>query len=206
MTVHVRLLHEPELRDPVLIEGLPGVGLVANLAAARLIRSWRAEKFAEIYSSTFQGLTVTLDGGFRPPLNELYGHRGDGHDAIVLFGNVQASTPRGQHEICGRVLDIASGLGCRLVVTLGGMKTKAEGPEPRIFCAATDRETLSGLEGLGFERIKGRVFGAAGLLLGLAARRGMRGFCLLAGTAGERADHDAAQAVLEALATALEPG
>ncbi|RLI07045.1 proteasome assembly chaperone family protein [Candidatus Bathyarchaeota archaeon] len=200
MTVHVRLLREPELRDPVLIEGLPGVGLVANLAAAQLIQRWEAEKFAELYSSTFQSLTVTTRGGFSPPLNELYAHRGSGRDAIILFGNTQASTPRGQYELSGRVLDLAQGLGCRLVVTLGGMKVaRVQGAEPRIFCAATDGTTLSGLDGLGFERITGRITGAAGLLLGLAGIRGMRGFCLLAETEGKKADPVAASAVLDAL-------
>ncbi len=40
----------PQLRDPVFIEGLPGIGLVGKLAADHLIQELGAVKFAELYS------------------------------------------------------------------------------------------------------------------------------------------------------------
>ncbi|MEM3745588.1 MAG: PAC2 family protein, partial [Candidatus Bathyarchaeia archaeon] len=35
----------PKLTDPVLIEGLPGIGLVANIAVAYLIKKLNAKLF-----------------------------------------------------------------------------------------------------------------------------------------------------------------
>jgi len=43
----------PKLKNPILIEGLPGIGNVGKLAVEHLIDSIGATKFAEIYSKDF---------------------------------------------------------------------------------------------------------------------------------------------------------
>jgi len=43
----------PDLRAPILIEGLPGVGNVGKLAAEHLVEQMKAVKFADIYSKHF---------------------------------------------------------------------------------------------------------------------------------------------------------
>ena len=119
-------IHEtPELLNPVLVEGLPGIGFVANIAALHLIHELDARFFAEITSSSFQDLTVTTEkGGSRSPINKLYYHKnnGAGRDLIIWHGNTQALTTFGQYELCGHVLDVVEKLGCRYIVTLGGFR------------------------------------------------------------------------------------
>lgn len=54
---------KPELKNPILIEGLPGVGNVGKLAAEHLIDEIGAKKFADIYSTDFPrrcSLTTTV--------------------------------------------------------------------------------------------------------------------------------------------------
>lgn len=43
----------PKLTNPLLIEGLPGIGNVGKLAVEHLIDTINAKKFAEIYSKDF---------------------------------------------------------------------------------------------------------------------------------------------------------
>jgi len=43
----------PKLTNPILIEGLPGIGNVGKLAVEHLIDTIKAKKFAEIYSKDF---------------------------------------------------------------------------------------------------------------------------------------------------------
>ena len=43
----------PKLKDPILIEGLPGVGLVAQIVGEHLIEELGAKPFADIYSPDF---------------------------------------------------------------------------------------------------------------------------------------------------------
>lgn len=207
MACTVKLYERPRLVDPVLIEGLPGIGLVANMAASFLIRELDAKFFGEIRCSSFQDLAITVDGGrIRFPANRLYYHRGrfDGErDLIILYGNTQALTTRGQYELCWKVLDIAQSLGCQYIITLGGYRPGREVKEPRLYYAASDVETAKVPVSLGAQVLRGQIFGAAGLLIGLGWLHGMRGFCLLAETPGTYPDEDAAREVLKAISKVL---
>ena len=44
---------KPKLNNPILIEGLPGIGNVGKLAVEHLIEMTNAKKFAELYSKDF---------------------------------------------------------------------------------------------------------------------------------------------------------
>jgi len=46
----VRRLKELDLKDPILVEGLPGVGHVGKLVAEHLIDELEAELVIEVYS------------------------------------------------------------------------------------------------------------------------------------------------------------
>jgi hypothetical protein len=186
---------KPKLNDPVLIEGLPGIGFVANIATFHLIRELRAKQFAEIRCSSFQDFAVSAEKGqMRYPTNSLYYYRGakKERDLILLYGNTQALTSVGQYELCGRILDVAEELGCRFVITLGGYKREQEVEEAKLYFAATDPQIVNDLKEAGAEIIKGQIFGVAGLLIGLGKLRGFRGFCLLAETLGLYPDSNAA--------------
>jgi len=129
MVCVVSVQEKPRLKNPVLIEGLPGIGFVANIAALHLIRELKANPFAEIRCSSFQDFAVTTEKGKpRHPINELYYYKGKEkeRDLIILYGNTQALTTTGQYELCGRILDISKELGCRYVITLGGFKKEQE--------------------------------------------------------------------------------
>ena len=187
MVCTVRIYEKPVLNDPVLIEGLPGIGFVANMATLHLIKELKAKLFGEIHSSYFQDFAVTIeDGKARYPVNEFYYYKGKGdeRDLILLYGNTQALTTRGQYELCGRILDVAEELGCRYVLTLGGLKREEDVETHKIYCAASDIETLRDAAGFGTELSGGQIFGAAGLLVGLSGLRGMKGLSLLAETPG----------------------
>jgi len=207
MTCVVKIYEKPDLNNPVLIEGLPGIGFVANIAALHLIHELKAKLFAEIRSSSFQDLAITSeDGKARFPANELYYHKGRNgeRDLIILYGNTQALTTVGQYELCGHILDIADELGCRYIITLGGLRQgKKVNVPPRIYCAASDHEALEDALGLGAEIIEGQIFGVAGLLIGLGKLRGMSGYCLLAETPGYYPDAAAAREVLKAICSML---
>jgi len=206
MVCAIQIHEKPTLNDPVLIEGLPGIGFVANIATLHLIHELEAKRFAEICSSSFQDLAVTTEtGGTRSPINELYYYksRDGGRDLILWYGNTQALTTFGQYELCGRVLDIAEELGCHYIITLGGFKQEERKKTPEIYCAASDPETLKEALNLGAKIMVGQIFGIAGLLIGLGKLRGFNGFSLLVETLGTYPDANAASQALSALSKFL---
>ena len=199
MVCSVDIMQKPTLNDPILIEGLPGIGFVANIAALHLIKELKAVKFAQIFSSSFQDFAVTTeDGSARSPINELYYiKRQDGErDLIIWYGNTQALTTVGQYELVGKVLDIAQELGCKFIISIGGYKKDEAQPVPGIYSTATDLETMQQALDLGTKVMVGHVFGIAGLSVGLARIRDLKGFSLLVDTPGMNPDVNAARYAL----------
>lgn len=206
MVCIVQMYEKPKLTDPVLIEGLPGIGFVANISALHLIRQLKARRFAEIRSSSFQDFAITAKNGeARFPVNELYYHEGRmrERDLIILYGNTQALTTFGQYELSGHILDVAEELGCNYVITLGGLRVAGKVNTPKLYCAASDPQALNEALSLGAKKIGGQIFGLAGLLVGLGRLRGMKGFCLLAETPGFYPDASAAREALNAICKIL---
>lgn len=205
MACVVDFFEKPDLKAPILIEGLPGTGFVANISALHLITELKAKKFAEIRSPAFQDLIISGEGGtIRYPVNELYYHRSSAkNDLIILYGNTQALTVYGQYGLYGEILGLAQKFGCRLVACMGGLRRGKIVSSPRVYCTATDHETLNRVLRSNVKILQGHVTGAAGLLVGLAKLRGMPGFCLLAETPGFYPDAAAAKTVLKVLCKVL---
>jgi len=206
MVCEIKIYEKPKLNDPVLIEGLPGIGFVANIAALHLIHELDAKLFAEISSSSFQDLAIiTEKGSTYSPTNGLYYYRSHGsqRDLIIWYGNTQALTTFGQYELCGCILDLAKEIDCQFIVTLGGFRREKITDEPEIYCAATDPETLKEALNLGAKIMVGQIFGLAGISIGLGKLKGLNGFSLLVETAGTHPDMKAAHRALSVLCSFL---
>ena len=194
----IRVEKSIQCEDPLLIQGLPGIGFVASVAVLHLIRKLKAEKFAEVFSPHFQdAVFATGDGEVRRPSIEFYLARIGNRDLIFLYGNTQPLTRYGQYEVSGKSLDLVKGLGCNTVVSFAGLRRdQLQGP-PNVFCTASDFETLENAQKKGVNSISGEVYGMAGIIVGLARLKGMHGLCLLAETLGAYPDQKAAKAVIE---------
>ena len=202
MVCKIEVYEKPELNDPVLIEGLPGIGFVANISALHLIKELKAKLFAEIVSASFQDFAVTTgDGEASSPINELYYCKREdgGRDLIIWYGNTQALTTSGQYELVGKVLDLVQELGCRFVISIGGFKKDDVQNVPGIYTAATDLKTMTKALELGTKVMVGHIFGIAGILIGLAKLRGLKGFSILVDTLGMYPDANATRYALTTL-------
>jgi uncharacterized protein len=207
MVCSVDISEKPQLNNPVLIEGLPGIGFVANIAALHLIKELGAKRFVQIFASSFQDFAVTTEtGGARTPINELYyvKRQDGGRDLIIWYGNTQALTTVGQYELVGKVLDIVEDLGCHFVISIGGFKKDEAQPVPGVYSTATDLDTMQEALDLGTKVMVGHVFGIAGISVGLARIRDMNGFSLLVDTPGMNPDVNAARYALDLLGKYLK--
>jgi len=202
---------EPELKDPVLIEGLPGVGNVGKLAAEHLLDQLDAVKFADIFSKHFPPqVTVDDDGLIKLVNNELYYAKdvGSGQDLIILVGDYQGLTPEGQYELSDNIIEVARKFGVKRIYTLGGYGVGKMIETPRVLGAATDEELIEEMKENGVEFSKGEpgsgIVGASGLLLGLGKIYGIGAVCLMGETSGYFVDPKGAEAVIKILAKILD--
>jgi uncharacterized protein len=199
MVCSIDVTEKPQLNNPILIEGLPGIGFVANIAALHLIKELKAKRFVQIFCSSFQDFAVTKgDGTALSPINELYyvKREGGSRDLIIWYGNTQALTTVGQYELCGKVLELAKEYGCNFAISIGGFKKEEAQSVPGIYSTATDEETMQTALDLGTKVMVGHVFGIAGLTIGLAKIMNMKGFSLLVDTPGMNPDVNAARYAL----------
>ncbi|MEM3399569.1 MAG: proteasome assembly chaperone family protein [Candidatus Micrarchaeia archaeon] len=197
-----------QLNNPVLVEGLPGIGLVGKLAADYMIKELKAEKIADLYSPHFPHQVLMLKkGGIRMLKNSFYVWKNkNGRDVVILVGDVQAVTPEAQFSVCGSILDYYEKLGGKMIFTLGGYGVGRIVDEPRVLGSATHISLVEKMKQYGviFGEANGAIVGAAGLLLGLGKLRGMRGVCLMGETHGGYVDAKAAKAVLTVLLRILK--
>ena len=209
--VVIRTLEKVTLRDPILIEGLPGVGNVGKLAADYLRDQLGAKPLATVYSKFFPPqVYVSEEGIIRLVSNDLHYWRAPDsaeHDVLVLGGDYQGISPEGQYEITERVLDYCRGLGVREVFTLAGFAQGRVVDQPRVLGAATQPARVEALKKIGvvFSRNDpgGGLIGASGLFLGLGRLFGMEGACLMGETSGYFVDPRSAEAVLKVLGRVL---
>lgn len=203
-----RFEKRPELKNPIVVEGLPGIGYVGKLALDHLSEELGAEKFAEMTSPYFpHHVTMNSDGVLEPVKVEFYLVSKDNIDLVLIAGDVQAASSKGHYEVTNTILDFAEELGVETIYTLGGYATgEHTSSKPRVVGASSDEEVLEVYEkyDIGVEEGSGPVLGVSGLLIALGKRRGIEGTALLGETHGMLVDHRSAQAVLEVLTDILD--
>ena len=197
----------PKLKDPILIEGLPGIGNVGKLAVEHLIDSIDASKFAEIYSKDFPPqVFINPDGTIELVKNEFYywkAKKKDQRDLVLLTGDYQGLSSHGQYELVEKILDIVEELGVKEMYTLGGYGLGQDIEKPKVLCATTDVHLVKKMKKYGavFKKNEpgGGIVGASGLILGLGKLRGLEGTCFMGETPGYLVDPKSAKAVLKIL-------
>jgi uncharacterized protein (TIGR00162 family) len=196
-----------ELNDPVLIEGLPGLGLVGKIAIRYLVKQLKAQKFAYLYSPHFPYFVlVNKKGSVRLLRGAFYFWKNNkGPNDLILFtGDSQSQTIEGQYEIAQKMLDFAKNHNVSTIVTIGGYRVETEA-KPKVFVAATSPEILDKAVQAG-AIVSGSgspIVGTAGLILGLARFKKLGAICLLGETRGYLPDPMAASSVLEVLKSAF---
>ena len=203
---YFRQLFEPQLKEPVFVEGLTGLGNVGMIAARHLIESTGAKVFAELYAPYFQDyVIVNKDGICRPPRYQFYAAKTEKTHYIILTGDSQPSLEDtvAHYDLCDEILDFAGKYGSKFVVTMGGVVTSKPGND--VYISATSEELAQKHVDKGTQVYgEGRIIGATGLLLGLAKRRGWNGICLLGATTGFGAERGTALALFKVLMSIIE--
>lgn len=199
----IKELAKVELNNPVLIEGLPGLGLVGRIATRYLIKQLKAERFAFLYSPHFPyHVLVNKKGDVRLLHGTFHFWRNtNGENDIMLFtGDAQAQTIEGQYEVSDCILNFAKKYNVKTVVTIGGYRVEVE-DKPKVVAAATSSELLNkALQAKAqLSPMGSPIVGTAGLILGLAHFQKIDALCLLGETRGYLPDPEAAKSVLEVL-------
>jgi uncharacterized protein len=188
--------------NPILIEGLPGLGLVGKIAIRYLIKQLNAKKVAYLYSPHFPYFVlVNKKGAVRLLRGAFYFVKTNGPNDLLLFtGDSQSQTIEGQYEIADTMLTFAKKHNVQTIVTIGGYRMEVEG-KPKVIVAGTDEKIVNRAKTAGATTSENGspIVGTAGLILGLARFQKIGALCLLGETRGYLPDPLAARSVVEVI-------
>jgi len=211
MVTNVTLVSKPKLKDPILLTGLPGIGLVGKLVVDYLLKELKAKRFAEVYSDSFPPAVHTHKSIVGLIKDDFFHCKVKNKDFIFLAGPVQPAldlryaSSQEHYEFSEKIVDFCASIGVKQIYTLAGINIgdRRLNHEPRVVIVGTDKAVLDPLVKLGCvpSGQDGLISGAAGLILGMAAARKIGGACLMGETNANLVygDHGAAKKVLEVL-------
>lgn len=210
MNFHLKITQKPDVKNPILIEGLPGIGYVGCIAIKHLVSELNAKKFAILHSDYFPPQVIIKKSGMINTMkNEFYywkAKKKNQKDIIIVTGNTQSMSPEGQYALTEKLLDIVDAYKVDTIYTLGGLGIGRIVENPRVLGAITHRKFIPELEKQGVivrrDEI-GQIIGVSGLLLGLSRLRGIHGICLMGETSGFYMDPLSAKAVLQVLSALI---
>lgn len=189
MTHNVIKLEEVKTKNPILIEGLPGIGNVGKIAVDYIIDILKPKKIYEIHSDGFpHAVFVNEQNMVDLPTIRIFHKKIKDKDILILAGDVQPIDEPSCYEFCNRVLDIMEGMKVKEVITLGGIGLQKVPENPQVYCTGNSRKIIDKYKGpkinCDIYGVVGPIMGVSGLLVGLAKYRNIQSIALLAETFG----------------------
>jgi uncharacterized protein len=212
MATKIFVLKKVALQNSTVLVGLPGIGLVGKIAVDYLLKQFKPEKIAEVYSDSFPPSVHTKDSKIMLIKNEIFYTKKGKKDFLFFAGPVQPSldfksgSSHEHYEFAETMINFFKSLGATEITTLAGVNVGEErlNRKPEVIIAGSDDKIIEAWIKAGAKKDKkeGLIAGAAGLLVGLAKLRSMQGACLMGETNSQLiyGDHGSAKKVIEVLA------
>lgn len=161
----------PKLSDPILVVGLPSLGVLGCISAEKTIEETSARCFADYYSDFFPDFfEVDSNGLGRLPRLEFSEASTTKPNLIVLTGRatIVSDIPQSYYCVFDEILRFAKGLGVNAAYVLDALSSE-EAPSPKFHVAASDRKMLIRAKKCGGEILRGaRLQAVPSVILGLS--------------------------------------
>lgn len=177
----------PARPRPWLVAAWPGMGNVAVIAGGYLADQLDADQISDFPAEPYFDVTeIEVKDGILQPI-ELptaaffrWKNPGKGRDLILFISNAQPNT--NSLKYARDVIDVAQKFGVERVVTFASLAAGIHPTDlPKVFGVATTQATLDELRAVEVPPVDiGQIGGMNGLILAVAAQRGLDGLCLLA--------------------------
>lgn len=190
----VKIINEPlKSKNPLVIEGFPGIGLVGNISCQHIIEELKMKYMGSIDSRYFPPLAVLFNGMVYMPVR-IYESAKD--EIVVIISDIPIH-PTASYDISKVLIDWMQAINARNVVSIAGIAT-ATG-QRRVFGGATNDELLEMIKDKTEIFQVGTISGISGSIMTECFLRGLPAVSLLGETPGPNPDPRAAVEVINVL-------
>ncbi|MHC1610363.1 MAG: proteasome assembly chaperone family protein [Candidatus Methanospirareceae archaeon] len=188
-----------EYKNPIVIEGLPDVGLVGTIAASYIVEKLDYKEIGHIESNLFPPVMVIHDGELKDPFR-IYGAE-DGSVVVVL--SEVAVPPKAVYPLTTALADwlhkIDTG---EPVISVKGlpMRNRMDIDKPEVFAVGNDEDAVAELKAKQVDLLEeGFIAGTYAVMLRECSKRKISAISLLAQCYPVYPDPGAAAAAIETL-------
>lgn len=191
---HISVHQNLSLDDPVLVEGLPGVGLVGKIAADHLVTTFEMEYYASCHCDGLPRVAVYEEGEhpIQPPVR-LYAD--EERDLLVLQSDVPVS-PQAAPEFASCLVGWFADHGV-LPICLSGINEEKDGAPEMYGIGSGDGERRLADLGIDSPTESGMVSGPTGAILAETGQRGVDSIGLIVQANAQFPDPEAARVLLQ---------
>ena len=186
--------------NPIVVDGLPDVGLVGTIAATHMVETLGLEEVAHFESDLFPPILVMHKGVLTDPVRIL------GNERLLVVTSEIAIPPIAIYPLARELVDWISAKGARLVVSLTGFpeQNRLDIDKPMVFGVGNTEETMNLLKENKIDVInEGFIAGIYALIMKYCMHRKVPAITLMAQSFPNYPDPGAAASVLQALNTML---
>ncbi|MGC9132739.1 MAG: proteasome assembly chaperone family protein, partial [Candidatus Micrarchaeia archaeon] len=158
-----------------LLEGFPGIGLVATMVSSYLIDKLKMRVVASIESPQFPPLTSIHNGRPLPPARIYF----DDNSKLAIFFSEFVIPPSLVYELSDLIINYSKEKNAKLIISVGGLTGGKEGASIA-YGVASNEKMLKILEEAGALPIKeGATTGINGIVLSKSAQLGIDAISIL---------------------------
>jgi len=189
MTYHIKQLYKKELKNTILIEGLPGIGNVGKIAVDFIVDNIGAKKMFEIHSDNFpHAVFVNEKNMVELPLIDIYHKKIGKNDILFLAGDIQPIDEPSCYDFCHQLIGLMEQNNCKEIITMGGIGLQKIPEKPVVYCTSNSKEIIKKYKTNNLNNkiygVVGPILGVSGLLVGLSKNKNIPAMALLAETFG----------------------
>ncbi|VVB86048.1 PAC2 family protein [uncultured archaeon] len=187
--MQLRFINKPEMSKPLMLVGLPGMGMVARTTVNYFMEFLKPELFADIPMPYFSPSMAFFDKGLVVPFDREISpfkfYYSQKENIIFFSGDIQFGYIAKDNELALKIVEAAKLCGVEIIYTVIATHVKRYVEEPQVSGVATSPELLKFLESKGVKIADGslRISGVNGLVIEYALRKGIKGISLLSETA-----------------------
>lgn len=187
-----------ENKNPILIEGFPGIGLIGNITSQQIIDELKMNYIGSIDSKHFPPIAVLYEGLINMPVRI---YESLEHNIVIVVSDIPIN-PTVSYDISRALLDWAENINVKEVVSIAGIATMSE--DLKIFGAATTPAMLERIKDKAEVFQMGTISGISGSIMSECLVREIPAISLLGATQSQNPDPRAAAVVIDVLNSIYE--